>query len=98
MTHFLTQMSTCISGNEIVGGLAQILSITARPVPPSAHPIQDQILITVIANGTTSQHIFQELAGQLDILATKFDCTFTNLRRFGEHTMTPTHINTNHLL
>ena len=77
-------MSACIAGNEIVGGMAQILSVTARPVPTSSDAIRDQIVITLVANGTTSQHIFQELGGQLDILATKFNCTFSDLTRFGE--------------
>ena len=80
-------MSVCITGNIIVEGLAEIIySITARPVPPSSDLIENQILITVVANGTTSPYIFRELGGQIYILAEKFDCEFSNLRRFGEPT------------
>ena len=79
-------MSVCITGNIIVEGSAEIYSITARPVPPSSDLIENQILITVTANGTTSPYIFRELGGQIYILAEKFDCEFSNLRRFGEPT------------
>ena len=68
----------------IAGGTALIYSITARPVPPSSDPITDQTLITVVANGTTSQGIVSDLASKLQNLETKFNCTFTGLRRFGE--------------
>ena len=85
-------MSVCVSGNTLVGGSAQIFSVTARPVPPQTDATEDEILVTVVANGTSSSGVFGELHNQVDILASKFNCTFTNLRRFGKFTYN-THYN-----
>ena len=79
-------MSLCVSENTIVGGLAEVLSITERPIQPPSPQLSEQIVITVVGNGTTSQQILQDLGGQLDILSTKFGCDFTDLRRFGMST------------
>lgn len=77
-------MSLCITGNRIVDESAEIFSVTERPVPPHLDTPRDQILITVVANGTTGRAIEEELIGQLQILTRKFDCVFTELRRFGK--------------
>lgn len=77
-------MLLCISVSTIADGSAKIYSIIERPVPPYLNPPQDQILITVIANGTTSEIIAVELRDQLDILTTKLECNFTDPTRFGE--------------
>lgn len=84
-SHIYLQMSLCITGNRIVDESAEIYSVTERPVPPHLDTPHDQILITVVANGTTGRAIEEELIGQLQILTRKFDCDFTELRRFGKY-------------
>ena len=77
-------MSVTVSGDKLVEGLAEIISITARPVRPLSAPSQDQVLLTVVANGTSSREVLQDLRDRVDILASDFNCSFTDLQRFGE--------------
>lgn len=79
-------MTLGITGNRIVHGSAEIYSVTERPVPPYLNTPQNQILITVLANGTTGNSIEEELIGQLDILTRQLNCGFSEseLRRFGK--------------
>lgn len=79
-----TQMSLCITGNQLLQGSLEIYSVTERPVPDPPSPT-DQIVITVVANSTFSREgIVQDLWDQLNTLSAKFGCDFVDLVRFGK--------------
>ena len=79
-------MSLCIAESQLFSGdslIATIYSVSERPVPSGQSPM-NQIVITVAAEGKTSDGIVQLLQKQLDTLEEKFDCIFTHLVRFGK--------------
>ncbi len=45
---------------------------------------EEQIILTVVANGSSTEGIMGDLQLELDRLAGKFQCQFRNLQRYGE--------------
>ena len=81
-------MSLCIAESQLFSGdllIATIYSVSERPVPSGKSPM-NQMVITVVAEGKTSDGIVQLLKKQLDTLEEKFGCIFTHLVRFGKLT------------
>ena len=66
-----------------MGNSAEIYSVAERPVvnPP---PPDNELVITVVANGSNSHDIARDLWDQLDLLSAKFECEFIDLVRFGK--------------
>ena len=52
--------------------------VESGPVP------EDQIIITVVANSTTTKGIQADLMNELDRLTDMLGCRFIDLERFGE--------------
>lgn len=59
------------------------LSSPPSPVLSGPSP-ENEIVITVVTNGTGTEGIRDELEIELMILTEKFGCQFHNLERFGE--------------
>ena len=76
-------MSLSITGTRLLGDKAEIYSVTQRPVL-NIPPPTNEVVITMLANGSQSQSVAQELWFQLELLQVKFGCDFIDLVRFGK--------------
>ena len=61
-----------------------VLSLSASPVQSGVVVPEDQIVITVVTNGSSTAGLQPAVIRELSTLTEKFECQFTSVERFGK--------------
>ncbi len=61
-----------------------IVCVLSRRLVRMGSSPEDQIILTIVANSSTTEGIMEDLWVELNRLTGKFQCQFSHLRRYGE--------------